>query len=166
MKNMKRRPHLNAWNVYIKRRSIEIFNKENDFTDVNEFKEYINKYKPFDKKRQHKKKTIKNENAYYIDPKTEEKKKVETFEHFRLMALQDLSNMTEDHKAVYRSIALDMNKQSKGEIVDDCSLNQRCKKEIVVDRHQVDRRFKSDLLVLQYQAQQLQKGIDAMISKQ
>ena len=110
--------HLNAWNVYTKRRSIEIFNKENDFTDVNEFKEYINKYKPFDKKRQHKKKTIKNENAYYIDPKTEEKKKVETFEHFRLMALQDWSNMTEDDKAVYRSIALDMNKQSKGEIVE------------------------------------------------
>ena len=28
----RRRPfHLNAWNVYIKRRSIEIFNKENDF---------------------------------------------------------------------------------------------------------------------------------------
>jgi len=36
----------------------------------------------------------------------------------------------------------------------------------VVDRHQVDRRFKSDLLVLQYQAHQLQKGIDAMISRQ
>ena len=158
--------HLNAWNVYTKRRSIEIFNRENDFTDVNEFKEYINLYKPFDKKRQHKKKTIKNENAYYIDPKTEEKKKVETFEHFRLMALQDWSNMPEDHKAVYRNIALDMNKQSrgKGEVVDDCSLNQRCKEETV--RHQVDRRFKSDLLVLQYQAQQLQKGIDAMISKQ
>jgi len=34
--------HLNAWNVYTKRRSIEIFNRENDFTDVNEFKEYIN----------------------------------------------------------------------------------------------------------------------------
>jgi len=67
------------------------------------------------------------------------------FENFRLMARQDWSNMTEDHKAVYRSIALDMNKQSKGEIVDDCSLNQRCKKE--VDRHQVDRHFKSDLLV-------------------
>ena len=168
MNNLKRRRpfHLNAWNVYTKRRSIEIFNKENDFTDVNEFKEYINLYKPFDKKRQHKKKTIKNENAYYIDPKTEEKKKVETFEHFRLMALQDWNSMTEDDKAVYRSIALDMNKQSKGEIVDDCSLNQRCKKEVVVDRHQVDRRFKSDLLVLQYQAQQLQKGIDAMISKQ
>ena len=166
--NMKRRrsSHLNAWNVYTKRRSIEIFNRKNDFTDVNEFKEYINTYKPFDKKRQHKKKTIKNENAYYIDPKTEEKKKVETFEHFRLMALQDWNSMTEDDKAVYRSIALDMNKQSKGEIVDDCSLNQRCKKEVVVDRHQVDRRFKSDLLVLQYQAQQLQKGIDAMISKQ
>jgi len=49
--NMKRRrpSYLNAWNVYIKRRSIEIFNKENDFTDVNEFKEYINLYKPFDK---------------------------------------------------------------------------------------------------------------------
>ena len=163
----RRRPfHLNAWNVYIKRRSIEIFNKENDFADVNEFKEYINLYKPFDKKRQHKKKTIKNENAYYIDPKTEEKKKVETFEHFKLMALQGWNDMTEDDKAVYRSIALDMNKQSKGEIVDDCSLNQQCKKEVVVDRHQVDRRFKSDLLVLQYQAQQLQKGIDAMISKQ
>jgi len=59
---------------------------------------------------------------------------------------------------VYRNIALDMNKQSrgKGEVVDDCSLNQRCKEETV--RHQVDRRFKSDLLVLQYQAQQLQKG--------
>ena len=82
------------------------------------------------------------------------------------MALQDWNSMTEDDKAVYRSIALDMNKQSKGEIVDDCSLNQRCKKEVVVDKHQVDRRFKSDLLVLQYQAQQLQKGIDAMISKQ
>ena len=165
---MKRRrsSHLNAWNVYIKRRSIEIFNKENDFSDINEFKEYINLYKPFDKKRQHKKKTIKNENAYYRDPDTEEKRKVETFEHFRLMALQDWNSMTEDDKAVYRSIALDMNKQSKGEIVDDCSLNQRCKKEVVVDRHQVDRRFKSDLLVLQYQAQQLQKGIDAMISKQ
>ena len=42
--NMKRRRplHLNAWNVYTKRRSIEIFNRENDFTDVNEFKEYIN----------------------------------------------------------------------------------------------------------------------------
>ena len=67
MNNLKRRRpfHLNAWNVYIKRRSIEIFNKENDFTDVNEYKEYINLYKPFDKKRQHKKKTIKNENAYY-----------------------------------------------------------------------------------------------------
>ena len=87
------------------------------------------------------------------------------FENFRLMARQDWSNMTEDHKAVYRSIALDMNKQSKGDIVDDCPINQRCKEE-VVDRHQVDRRFKSDLLVLQYQAQQLQKGIDAMISKQ
>ena len=162
MNNMKRRrsSHLNAWNVYTKRRSIEIFNRKNDFTDVNEFKEYINTYKPFDKKRQHKKKTIKNENAYYIDPKTEEKKKVETFEHFRLMALQDWNSMTEDDKAVYRSIALDMNKQSKGEIVDDCSLNQQCKED------QVDRRFKSDLLVLQYQAQQLQKGIDAMISKQ
>ena len=98
----RRRPfHLNAWNVYIKRRSIEIFNKENDFADVNEFKEYINLYKPFDKKRQHKKKTIKNENAYYIDPKTEEKKKVETFEHFRLMALQDWNSMTEDDKALY-----------------------------------------------------------------
>ena len=163
---MKRRRPFHAWNVYIKRRSIEIFNKENDFSDINEFKEYINLYKPFDKKRQHKKKTIKNENEYYIDPKTEEKKKVETFELFRLMALQDWNSMTEDDKAVYRSIALDMNKQSKGEIVDDCSLNQRCKKEVVVDRHQVDRRFKSDLLVLQYQAQQLQKGIDAMISKQ
>jgi len=140
MKNMKRyrRLRLNAWNVYTKRRSIEIFNRENDFTDVNEFKEYINTYKPFDKKRQHKKKTIKNENAYYIDPKTEEKKKVETFEHFRLMALQDWSNMPEDHKAMYRNIALDMNKQSKGEVVDDCSLNQRCKEETVV-RHQVDR---------------------------
>ena len=80
------------------------------------------------------------------------------------MAIQDWNSMTEDDKAVYRSIALDMNKQSKGEIVDDCSLNQRCKEE--VDRHQVDRRFKSDLLVLQYQAQQLQKGIDAMISRQ
>ena len=76
--NMKRRrpSYLNAWNMYIKRRSIE---KENNFSDINEFKEYINLYKPFDKKRQHKKKTIKNENAYYIDPKTEEKKKVETF---------------------------------------------------------------------------------------
>ena len=165
MKNMKRRPHLNAWNVYIKRRSIEIFNKENDFTDVNEFKEYINKYKPFDKKRQHKKKTIKNENTHFIDPETGDERKVETFEHFRLMALQDWNSMTEDDKAVYRSIALDMNKQSKGEIVDDCPINQRCKEE-VVDRHQVDRRFKSDLLVLQYQAHQLQKGIDAMISKQ
>ena len=155
---------LNAWNVYIKRRSIEIFDRENDFTDINEFKEYINVHKPFDKMRRHRKKTIKNENTYYIDPETKAQKKVETFEHFRLMALQDWNSMTEDDKAVYRSIALDMNKQSKGEIVDDCSLNQRCKKE--VDRHQVDRRFKSDLLVLQYQAQQLQKGIDAMISKQ
>jgi len=45
------------------------------------------------------------------------------------MALQDWNSMTEDDKAVYRSIALDMNKQSKGEIVDDCSSNQRCKKE-------------------------------------
>ena len=159
----RRRPsYLNAWNMYIKRRSIE---KENNFSDINEFKEYINLYKPFDKKRQHRKKTIKNENAYYRDPDTEEKRKVETFEHFRLMALQDWNSMTEDDKAVYRSIALDMNKQSKGEIVDDCPINQRCKEE-VVDRHQVDRRFKSDLLVLQYQAQQLQKGIDAMISKQ
>ena len=33
------------------------------------------------------KKTIKNENAYYIDPKTEEKKKEETFEHFRFQHL-------------------------------------------------------------------------------
>ena len=140
----RRRPsYLNAWNMYIKRRSIE---KENNFSDINEFKEYINLYKPFDKKRQHRKKTIKNENAYYRDHDTEEKRKVETFEHFRLMALQDWNSMTEDDKAVYRSIALDMNKQSKGDIVDDCPINQRCKEE-VVDRHQVDRRFKSDLLV-------------------
>ena len=65
----RRRPfHLNAWNVYTKRRSIEIFNRENDCTDVNEFKEYINIHKPFDKMRRHKKKTIKNENTYYTDP--------------------------------------------------------------------------------------------------
>ena len=160
MNNLKRRRpfHLNAWNVYIKRRSIEIFNKENDFTDVNEFKEYINKYKPFDKKRQHKKKTIKNENAYYIDSETEAQKKVETFEHFRLMVLQGWNDMTEDDKAVYRSIAIDMNKKSKEE-VDNSLLNIRCKEE-------VDRRFKADLLVLQYQIKQLQKGIDAMISSQ
>jgi len=78
-----RRLRLNAWNVYIKRRSIEIFDRENDFTDINEFKEYINVHKPFDKMRRHKKKKIKNENTYYVDPETETQKKVETFEHFR-----------------------------------------------------------------------------------
>ena len=137
--------HLNAWNVYIKRRSIEIFDRENDFTDINEFKEYINVHKPFDKMRRHRKKTIKNENTYYIDPETKAQKKVETFEHFRLMVLQDWNDMTDDDKAVYRSIAIDMNKKSKEE---------------------VDRQFKADLLVLQYQIKQLQKGIDAMISSQ
>ena len=150
--------HLNAWNVYIKRRSIEIFDRKNDFTDINEFKEYINVHKPFDKMRRHRKKTIKNENTYYIDPETKAQKKVETFEHFRLMALQDWNSMTEDDKAVYRSIAIDMNKKSKEE-VDDCLLSIRCKEE-------VDRQFKADLLVLQYQIRQLQKGIDAMISSQ
>ena len=155
--NMKHR-RLNAWNVYIKRRSIEIFDRENDFTDINEFKEYINVHKPFDKMRRHRKKSIKNENAYYIDPETEAQKKVETFEHFRLMVLQGWNDMTDDDKAVYRSIAIDMNKKSKEE-VDDCLLNIRCKEE-------VDRRFKADLLVLQYQIKQLQKGIDAMISSQ
>ena len=149
---------LNAWNVYIKRRSIEIFDRKNDFTDINEFKEYINVHKPFDKMRRHRKKTIKNENTYYIDPETKAQKKVETFEHFRLMALQDWNSMTEDDKAVYRSIAIDMNKKSKEE-VDDCLLKIRCKEE-------VDRQFKADLLVLQYQIRQLQKGIDAMISSQ
>jgi len=155
--NMKHR-RLNAWNVYIKRRSIEIFDRENDFTDINEFKEYINVHKPFDKMRRHRKKTIKNENAYYIDSETEAQKKVETFEHFRLMVLQGWNDMTEDDKAVYRSIAIDMNKKSKEE-VDNSLLNIRCKEE-------VDRRFKADLLVLQYQIKQLQKGIDAMISSQ
>ena len=49
MKMKRRQPngHLNAWNVFTKRRSIGIFNRENDFTDINEFKEYINTYKPF-----------------------------------------------------------------------------------------------------------------------
>ena len=149
---------LNAWNVYIKRRSIEIFDRENDFTDINEFKEYINVHKPFDKMRRHRKKSIKNENAYYIDPETEAQKKVETFEHSRLMVLQGWNDMTEDDKAVYRSIAIDMNKKSKEE-VDNSLLNIRCKEE-------VDRQFKADLLVLQYQIRQLQKGIDAMISSQ
>ena len=51
-----------------------------------------------------------------------------------------------------------MNKKSKEE-VDNCLLNIRCKEE-------VDRQFKADLLVLQYQIRQLQKGIDAMISSQ
>ena len=74
------------------------------------------------------------------------------------MALQDWNSMTEDDKAVYRSIAIDMNKKSKEE-VDNSLLNIRCKEE-------VDRQFKADLLVLQYQIRQLQKGIDAMISSQ
>ena len=39
-----RRLRLNAF--HIKRRSIEIFDRENDFTDINEFKEYINVHKP------------------------------------------------------------------------------------------------------------------------
>ena len=154
----RRRLHLNAWNVYIKRRSIEIFDRENDFTDINEFKEYINVHKPFDKMRRHRKKTIKNENTYYIDPETKAQKKVETFEHFRLMVLQSWNDMTDDDKAVYRSIAIDMNKKSKEE-VDNSLLKIRCKEE-------VDRQFKADLLVLQYQIKQLQKGIDAMISSQ
>ena len=154
-----RRPlHLNAWNVYNKRRSIEIFNRQNEFTDMNEFMQYVEVHKPFDKKRQHKKKTIKNENAYYIDTETDAKKKVETFEHFRLMVLQGWNNMAEEHKAAYGRIALEMNRKSEEEMVDDCLLNRRCKEEI-------DKRFKSDLLVLQYQAQQLQKGIEAMITQ-
>jgi len=148
---------LNAWNVYTKRRSIEIFNRENEFTNMNEFIEYINVHKSFDKKRQHRRKAIKNHNAYYIDPKSGEEKKVETFEHFRSMVLQGWKDMTEDHKAIYRNIAIDMNKKSKEE-VNDCLLNQRCKEEI-------DKRFRVDLLALQYQAQQLQKSIDAMLSK-
>jgi len=67
-----------------------MFNREHVFTDINEFKEYINVYKPFDKNKmtQHQKKTIKNKNSYYIEPETGEKKKVETFEYFRLMVLQ------------------------------------------------------------------------------
>ena len=88
----------------------------------------------------------------------EAQKKVETFEHFRLMVLQGWNDMTDDDKAVYRSIAIDINKKSKEE-VDNSLLNIRCKEE-------VDRQFKADLLVLQYQIRQLQKGIDAMISSQ
>ena len=149
---------LNAWNVYNKRRSIETFNRETEFTDINEFIEYINVHKSFDMKRQHRKKAIKNHNAYYIDTEMGAKKKVETFEHFRLMVLQGWNDMTDDDKAVYRSIAIDMNKKSKEE-VDNSLLNIRCKEE-------VDRQFKADLLVLQYQIRQLQKGIDAMISSQ
>lgn len=60
------------------------------------------------------------------------------------MALKGWSDMTEDYKAVYRNIALDMNKKSKEE-VDDCPLNQQCKEE-------VNRCLKADLFVLQYQA--------------
>ena len=74
------------------------------------------------------------------------------------MVLQGWNDMTDDDKAVYRSIAIDMNKKSKEE-VDDCLLKIRCKEE-------VDRQFKADLLILQYQIRQLQKGIDAMISSQ
>ena len=148
---------LNAWNVYNKRRSIETFNRETEFTDINEFIEYINVHKSFDMKRQHRKKAIKNHNAYYIDTEMGAKKKVETFEHFRLMVLQGWNDMAEEHKAVYRRIALEMNRKSKEE-VNDCLLNQRCKEEI-------DKRFRVDLLALQYQAQQLQNSIDAMLSQ-
>ena len=116
--------HLNAWNVFTKMRSIEIFDRENDFTDTNEFKAYIVKHQPFDTKRQHRKKTIKNENTHFIDPETGDQKKVETFDHFRMMALQEWKDFTCDEKEVFRKIALEINKKHRQKIEDTANLQR------------------------------------------
>ena len=116
--------HLNAWNVFTKMRSIEIFDRENDFTDTNEFKEYIVQHQPFDTKRQHRKKTIKNENTHFIDPETGDERKVETFNHFRLMALQEWKDLSCDEKEVFRKIALEINKKHRQKIEDTANLQR------------------------------------------
>jgi len=116
--------HLNAWNVFTKMRSIETFVREDKFDNDNEFREYIEQHQPFDKKRQHRKKTIKNENTHFIDPETGDQRKVETFEHFRLMALQEWKDLSCDEKEVFRKIALEINKKHRQKIEDTANLQR------------------------------------------